>query len=491
MKRYVSICLIPLVALSWAVRPAAADQKEAEESLKAKGLVKRATAFCLADETELTKLLAASRQGELGKKKRALDETQGKANAAKSSFDDMETQFKKMKQEYEALHVQVQAMPAGSSQRNKLIDRHNYLVAILETMPGRLQTADKAVAETRKSAAELREGYIQQVMKLRQKYDALDARYQELAEDAGVTKALEEYNEGQKRPFTLGPLRSTTDMLKKLEADVISESIPIHDVHGNWHTFVTINDRNPPLEMILDTGASICCLPYKTAESVGMTPDSESPQITCKLADGRPVVCRLMTAETMRLGKFEIKNVKIAIMPMDCTEAAPLLGMSYLNNFTFKLDKTKALLSMSLVEDQGKGPATRGGPAGKRTAASKTAEAARAKEEPKDEPATPADQMVKLLAMDGNSDTPSEGNLTFRTNDNKEIVFRPTKRGPAKALQQKFGEPDEMRKMPAPRSSGDDNAPPWKLWTWGSIHVLVDDSGNTRYIHVDKEKEKE
>lgn len=492
MRRFAVFVLMGFVVAAWNGR-AAADQKEAEAALKAKGLTRRMTCFCLAEEAELAKLLQG-RQSEAGKRKKAFDDAQAKATAAKAEADDLETKAQQLRQEYDAIRVQLQAAPQNSPVQFRLAERNNLLVSLLDAVPARMQQAEKSLKETRAAAATQRESFIDYVMQLRKKYDALLARYKQLADDAEVSKALEQFNAGTPRTCTLGPLKTTTDALKKLEGGVLSDSIPIHEVHGgNWMTYVTINNK-PPLEFMIDTGASLISLPYKMAAALGLSPTSESPEITCTLADGRPIKCRLVTADTVRLGRFEVKGVKCAVLPEECPEATPLLGMSYLGNFTFKIDKGQGVLAMSGIDESGKpgrGAVAHAGRGEKKSdakAGGKPASASAATAEPAPPSGTPAQQLAALLALNGQGDSASQGDLIMQGPGGK-LVFHPSKRGPAKSLQARFGDPDEMHKMSAPHLSGDtpQDAPAWKLWSWGTVKVLVDDSGTTRYYCVGKE----
>lgn len=473
----------------------AADTKEAEDALKAKGLARRASNFCLPEETELAKLISG-RTAEAVKRKKTVDDAQARAVAAKKAYDDLENSGRQCRQEYDTLQVQIQAMPPGG-QRNKVIDRNNVLVAILNGMPNRLQQADKAMQEARLSAAAQRESFIEYVVQLRQKYDALVARYKALEVDPAVKKALEEYGRASNRLCSLGPMKTTTETIRKLEGEVLSDEVPIYAGHGNlWQVFMTINGKEPPMEISIDTGASLISLPFKDAQKVGLEPTSQSPEIICTLADGRKIQAREVKADTVRVGKFTVKNVRCGVMPADCTEATPLLGLSFLNNFNYKIDKTRGLLLMSTIEDKEKArrATAQAGKGGKRGALDMPSATA-GKEEPPaaDESQTPAEKLAKLLTLDGMDEGSRQGALTFRRRGGEDLVFRPSKRGPAKTLQERFGDPDEMRKFPDPTADSEEAQKKltWKLWIWGPVQVLVDETGTARYFAVDKKDAKE
>jgi len=463
-----------------------AEPASPEELLQSKGLSKRMNYFCLAGEPDLNKVLGGP-QAEAVKRKKAVDAAQEAAAAAKAKVDEIQKSFLQWREEYDKLRIQLQRATTGT-QRSRLIERMNSVTVAIDALPVQMQKADKSLQEARAAAAQKREEFIQYLMKLRKQYDELADRYRQLADDAQVYKAVEEYSRAARRSFTLGPMKATTDALKRLEADVISEEIPIHQGQGRlWYVFVTFNDQ-PPQELAIDTGASLISLPWKTAETVGLAPSSQSPKFKVQLADGRTVEARLVVADVVRVGKFTVEKVRCAVMPEDLTEAMPLLGLSFLGQFNFKVDQEKARLVMAAggqgAKDAKAGASRTGRPSSPADSAagSKPADGEAGKPAAK----TAAEQIADLLKVEG-QEGPSRGAITLQGRSGQRLVFNPSKRGPAKTLQERFGEPDEIHKWPAPQPPGEQ--PPaepvfWKLWIWGPLKVLVDETGTTRYFSV-------
>jgi hypothetical protein len=59
-------------------------------------------------------------------------------------------------------------------------------------------------------------------------------------------------------------------------------------------------------------------------------------------------------------------------------------------------------------------------------------------------------------------------------------------------LRKVAGDPDEVYKIPMKsKDPAEKAAPPWKMYTWGPVSVMVDDTGHARFYCVVKEKEKE
>jgi aspartyl protease family protein len=479
--RHVSCLLGLAVVLALGGRLYAAEG-DPERALRAKGLLKRGVFFCVPEEFELNKAIAGPR-AEASRRKRTVDETQAAAAAAKTKLDEFEKQVQKWRQTYDALNVQYAALPSGSPQANRLAQQINPLVALINAAPNQFEQAEKSLKELRTTAAQHREEFIQYVLKLGQDLARLEEQYRKLAADPEVKQALDEYSQAGKKA-ALGPMKSTLDGVHRLEGSVITDAIPIHPGPDRlYRLFVTINERKPQ-EMSIDTGASLIVVPYKMAQALNLYV-SGGPKIRLQLADGQTVIeADLVTAPTVRVGRFVAKNVRCAVLPANLDKAEALLGMSFLGQYNFKIDKEQSKLILATV----------GGAAGSRgsksTAGAETATPAEAPATPAAsaegaKPKTRTEQLAELLTLPAD-EAAGQRELRAQGQGGKPLVFRPAKRGPAKSLQERFGEPDEMRKVPAPRASADDSATQvfWKIWVWGPVLVLVDESGTTRFFAV-------
>ena len=80
-----------------------------------------------------------------------------------------------------------------------------------------------------------------------------------------------------------------------------------------------------------------------------------------KLADGHLVDAKEVTADTIRLGKFTVENVRCAVLPEKLTDTEPMIGLSFLKNFVYKIDTAGSKLVMSKVEIAESGGKSSGG----------------------------------------------------------------------------------------------------------------------------------
>jgi aspartyl protease family protein len=103
-------------------------------------------------------------------------------------------------------------------------------------------------------------------------------------------------------------------------------------------------------ELCVDSGSTLISLPYKMARDVGLNPDSSDDDVILSLADGRQVRAKRLLIPKVRVGKFELENVECAVMPSNLPDAAPLLGMSFLSQFSFKIDTENKKLTMTKID---------------------------------------------------------------------------------------------------------------------------------------------
>ncbi|NUQ65914.1 MAG: TIGR02281 family clan AA aspartic protease [Pirellulales bacterium] len=338
------VMAVPTILLSTAMWAAGAD---AEAILEASGLRKLSTSFALPEEAELSKQVR-----DADSLKRELFDTQKKVEELKKQVEDK----RKLMIGYLEKRRELRAQLAAA----KSVEAHNRIVLTLNELGDRvvLLHESKQEEDSLKAAmsdlGRLTEQYIEHLLKMRQFYDQVAGKYKQLSADPAIKQAIEQYNAKNERKFSLGPSASFLSngrRLVKLEESVLSDSIALRRGAGDlWNLNVTFNGKQST-EMAIDTGASIIALPWRTAEQVGLKPSDDNEAIQLQMADGRVVEGKLVIAEKVRVGRFTAENVECAVMPAEMGEASPLLGLSFLKNFTFKIDSAAGKLILAKVDD--------------------------------------------------------------------------------------------------------------------------------------------
>ncbi len=490
--------VIPLALALWAGARAlgqekkAADKKPAEEKtadekagadktgaelLASKGLRKIGPFFVLTDEAALKKKLR-----DLDPVRRKVSDAQKKAADAEKVVEQKKQDILQSLQRRHELEVQLNGVN-NVEQHNRIVNWINALGDHIQLQEKWLKD-DKGTKLLRASATEVTEHYVEAIMQLRKQCKEVKAKYDALAADEQVKQAMAEVNKGESISGKLGPSAdfATVDRnLKKLEGNVVSETIPMRRDEGDlWTVSVTFNGLHS-CDLTIDTGSGDVCLPYKLAGEMGLTPSATDPEVTCMLADGHTVKCKMVFAKTVRVGKFTVEHVECGVMPADCPEASAMLGQSFLKHFTFRIDNANGKLIMAQV-----GPRPRG--AGK-------ADAGKTEEPGEDKTGIPAtaegekggpEQMVKLLKLD--NEKPSD-HIDYADPDGQPIQMTRSKWETVDNLRKLGGDPDEIHKIPMKARNPAEKAAPWKMYVWGSLLVIADDTGHTRYFGMTKDKE--
>ena len=342
-------CTFLTLLLALAVLPPGrlrADQQSALGTLEEKGLKKSVSNFALPEETDFNKQMRATES----LKKKLLD-AQREATEATKKVDDKKKTIVAYLQQRRALRAQVD-MARNVNEHNKIINAMNELGDRISLMQ-QSDAEEKAMTSARAAANKLTEEYVEQILHLRQVYDKIKAQYEALAADAEVAQAIDEFNKDAPKTLALGPtmgFTATGRRLKALEQVVLSESIKLRRGPGGlWYVSVVFNGKYAE-EMAIDTGALIIALPAKMARDAGLTPTADAPKVQLQMADGHTVEGRMIYAEKVRVGKFTAEHVECSVLPPEFSDAAPLLGLSFWRNFTFKIDNEKAKLTMSKVD---------------------------------------------------------------------------------------------------------------------------------------------
>ena len=211
-------------------------------------------------------------------------------------------------------------------------------------------------------ASQQRANYIHAILGLRELVDSTSARYAELARDETVKSALAALNSKSKSPLKLGPSRGFDESVKQLvnrEKAVLSKAVEMRRKGGVFEVDVTLNDE-VTTPMIFDTGASFVAISAQYAAKIGLHPQASDPTVQLHDATGGVTAAKLMTISTVRVGPFTANNVDCVVLPPDKRDVPLLLGQSFINRFTHKVENGRLLLSqVEANEPQANAPAPR------------------------------------------------------------------------------------------------------------------------------------
>ena len=97
----------------------------------------------------------------------------------------------------------------------------------------------------------------------------------------------------------------------------------------------------------LDTGASSVSLPFMFAKDLGIEAAESDPVVQLQMADGKIVDAKQVSLNSVQVGEFMVNDVEAFILPENLHAAPPLLGNTFLGNFTFEVDPDRGKLILS------------------------------------------------------------------------------------------------------------------------------------------------
>ncbi|MBX9789038.1 MAG: TIGR02281 family clan AA aspartic protease [Pirellulales bacterium] len=325
------------------------DAKEPADVVQQRGLKKSTTNYVLPGETDFNKLFKDART--LQRKVFDASKQLEKANALET---ERRATIVQLLQERRKMRGMLQNTRDGAA-LNRLID-------LMEEAEDRIRILEEgaevkqALSEAEARASNARDAYTEHLLKMRRLADEISEKYEDLAADPALKSALEKLNAGLDKPLALGPsapFKRNLLNLKKLEDVVLAETIKLRRDEADMYYVQVVFDDRYSKEMGIDTGASLIALPYKMAVDVGLEPKENDPEIMLELADGRPIPAKLVVAKSVRVGKFVVENVECAVFPEGLPKATALLGMTFLRNFSYKINNEDSTLLLSKIESPG------------------------------------------------------------------------------------------------------------------------------------------
>ncbi len=330
--------LLPSTAFS-------ADDASAEALLKNKGLRRQGTIYVSPGEAEFSRKLSMAR-------------------AIYKGFTGAVMQQESLARHLESNKQMIQQLTEQRVFLNQQLSQvttpqeNNRLVGMINELTDRINLMNNAgddtgaAQEVRAQASNRREAYIQALLDLRALADSTAKTYEELGDDAEVKDALAALSKPSRPKVTLGPSRAylaNLKLLEKAEGGMLTETIQLRSDNGVFWVDVTLNGKTT-IPMVFDTGAGILSLGESDAAKAGLVSKPSDRTITLQVADGTSHEGKLMTIDSVRIGKFTVRNVECAVSSKEKSNVPPLLGGPFLKHFTFKMNQAAGTVTFTKIE---------------------------------------------------------------------------------------------------------------------------------------------
>lgn len=115
---------------------------------------------------------------------------------------------------------------------------------------------------------------------------------------------------------------------------------------GNILLIDVVLNKKVKAQLVLDTGCTHTQISAKIARKLKIK-KNKGEKVLCELANGQKVRGRAVNIKEIKVGKVKAYNVRVIIFDREISgESDGLLGMSFLNNFVFKIDAVKGELTL-------------------------------------------------------------------------------------------------------------------------------------------------
>lgn len=257
-------------------------------------------------------------------------------------------------------------------ENNRIVAMLNHLTDQINLIDAETALAAERIRKNQEEASRARNDFLKLTGELRMLVGKTDKAYEELKKDGEVLSALERMNAESSKTFKIAPSRgyvAAVRLLASFERSIDSDAVSLTEQNGIYFVETLLNEELG-LRMVFDTGASLVALPASVADRLGMRPTDADANITVVIGDGSKVKAKIMRLKSLRVGKCKLDDVECVVMPATLPNAPALIGGSFLNQFTHKLDPAAGRLTLSRIVDEDNGkeiPAAKKNPTTKKS----------------------------------------------------------------------------------------------------------------------------
>ena len=121
-----------------------------------------------------------------------------------------------------------------------------------------------------------------------------------------------------------------------------NSEVPLDGSGTSWLVRATLNGKYTGL-FLLDTGASYCVLAPSIVNRLDIAPTGE--RVTVQTANGT-VTAPVVRVASIDVGKGRARDVLAVVHPAIGPPLAGVIGLSFLNNFTYAIDPRRKVLRL-------------------------------------------------------------------------------------------------------------------------------------------------
>lgn len=289
----------------------------------------------------------------LSREKRELRLLQKDWDATDSRLKLVRQQLEQLKQQRADLSLQLARVAGDTAANNRVVGLLNVNNSQMEKVVNEREKIKSLLASKRAVLSEAEAAYAEKILTIRKDFTKVESAVRQALADENVSIAMKVMNVNFETPVKVDVdhvLGSLGKRVERVEQEVFSETIPL--VVENRSMYVNVVVGKKTTRMVVDSGASLICLPARVAATLGVMIPPNAPQMELVVANGDRIGARGVVLPRVRIGEFEVENVDAAVLDAAADAAEPLLGMSFLDHFKFEINAAERSLKMLRVQTE-------------------------------------------------------------------------------------------------------------------------------------------
>ncbi len=289
----------------------------------------------------------------LAREKRELRLLQKDWDTAGVRLKVLRQQLQQLKQQRAELSLQLARVAGDTAANNRTVGLLNVNNNQMEQVVTEREKTKSVIASKRAVLSEAEYEYAEKILTIRKRFTLVESEVRAAIADEKVAIALRVMHVNFDTPssVTAGEvLASLNKRVERIEQEVFSETIPLEVENRSMYVNVVVGKKTT--RMVVDSGASLICLPARVATQLGVVIPPSAPQMELVVANGDRIGARGVVLPRVRIGEFEVENVDAAVLDAAADAAEPLLGMSFLDHFKFEINAADRSLKMLRVQTE-------------------------------------------------------------------------------------------------------------------------------------------
>ena len=289
----------------------------------------------------------------LTREKRELRLLQKDWDAAGVRLKVLRQQLQQLKQQRAELSLQLARVAGDTAANNRMVGLLNVNNNQMEQVVTEREKTKSLIASKRAVLSAAESEYAEKILGIRKRFTLVEAEVRDAIADEKVAIALRVMHVNFETPSNVTAdevLSALNKRVERIEQEVFSETIPLEVENRSMYVNVVVGKKTT--RMVVDSGASLICLPARVATQLGVVIPPSAPQMELVVANGDRIGARGVVLPRVRIGEFEVENVDAAVLDAAADAAEPLLGMSFLDHFKFEINAADRSLKMLRVQTE-------------------------------------------------------------------------------------------------------------------------------------------